>query len=418
MDMIPTREPADSDTLGSLLTAALSPARLALLKAVADQAHTLNLPLYLVGGSVRDLLLGRPSLDFDLVVEGDAIGLAKALSAHYGGQVVAYGRFGTAKWCPPDQSDSLDLVSARTEYYERPTAMPTVESGSIKLDLHRRDFTINTLALRLDGRHYGELYDYWGGLDDLRQGVIRVLHSLSFIDDPTRLLRAVRFEQRFGFRIAARTLQLMEEAQPHLKQVSGERLRHELDLILSEAQAPAMLSRLNALGILTAIHPALPWNDEISAHLPGKLSPETSAAWDLASNPADLSTQVEAAYLVWLAGLNEASALQVSERLRFQNNLAKALLAAIDLLPDLPSLADASPSRVVERMELGAIDHPLRNFPACSHRARTAAPSILCHPLAAYPANPYRQELAGAWPAAISPLPYHSEGLAGRLAGW
>jgi tRNA nucleotidyltransferase (CCA-adding enzyme) len=337
--------------LAEKLEAALPAERLALLKAVADKAYTLHMALYLVGGFVRDLLLGRPSLDFDLVVEGDAIALGKALASQDGGRVVIHSRFGTAKWRPPDQVESLDLISARTEYYEHPTALPTIESGSIKLDLHRRDFTINTLALRLDGRHYGELHNYWGGLDDLQQGVVRVLHSLSFVDDPTRLLRAVRFEQRFGFRIEGRTLQLMEEARPLLRQVSGERLRHELDLILHEEKASAMLSRLDALGILTAIYPSLPWNEEIGEHLPGKLSAETSAEWDLTSHQSGHSAQVKAAYLVWLARLPEASALQVSERLRFQNGLTEALLAAADLLGDLPSLTQSRPSQVVERLE-------------------------------------------------------------------
>jgi len=153
-------------------------------------------------------------------VEGNAINLAKALEKHFGGRMVSHSRFGTAKWQmaeiraelihrlpgngpfdPADLPESLDLISARTEFYEYPTALPTVERSSIKLDLHRRDFTINTLALRLDGRHYGDLYDYWGGLNDLKRGAVRVLHSLSFVDDPTRMLRAVRFEQRFGFQI-------------------------------------------------------------------------------------------------------------------------------------------------------------------------------------------------------------------------
>jgi tRNA nucleotidyltransferase (CCA-adding enzyme) len=128
----------------------------------------------------------------------------------------------------------LDLISARTEFYLHPTALPTVERGSIKLDLHRRDFTINTMALRLDGYHYGELHDYWGGLNDLRNGLVRVLHSLSFVDDPTRMLRAVRFEQRFGFKIEERTLELLKEAITLIARVSGDRVRHELDHIIEE----------------------------------------------------------------------------------------------------------------------------------------------------------------------------------------
>jgi tRNA nucleotidyltransferase (CCA-adding enzyme) len=131
------------------------------------------------------------------------------------------------------------------------------------LDLHRRDFTINTLALRLDGYHYGTLYDYWGGLNDLRQGLVRCLHSLSFVDDPTRMLRAIRFEQRFGFRIEERTLHLLTEALQLISRVSGDRIRHEIDHILDEERAVQMLARLHDLGLLKAIHPDLKWDDWI-----------------------------------------------------------------------------------------------------------------------------------------------------------
>ncbi len=147
--------------LADRLEKVLPPDRLSLLKTVALLAHEQQMPLFIVGGFVRDLLMDRPSLDFDLVVEGDAIALANQVASKLGGRVTSHTRFGTAKWL---LKDSLDFVSARTEFYTHPTALPTVERGSIKLDLHRRDFTINTLALRLDGRHYGELYDYWGGL--------------------------------------------------------------------------------------------------------------------------------------------------------------------------------------------------------------------------------------------------------------
>ena len=277
--------------LAERLEASIPPAHLALLKSVASVAHGLHMPVYVVGGFVRDLLLERPSLDFDIVVEGDAIGLATALVQRYGGRLTSHGRFGTAKWflgeakieyeafetervdadAPVGSSHThistpefLDLISARTEFYTHPTALPTVERGSIKLDLHRRDFTINTLALRLDGHHYGDLYDYWGGLDDLRKGKIRVLHSISFVDDPTRMLRAVRFEQRFGFRIEDRTLQLLCEALPLMNRVSGDRIRHELDHILDEDNAVQMLARLDDLSLLAAIHPDLVWDEWIN----------------------------------------------------------------------------------------------------------------------------------------------------------
>ena len=175
-----------------------------------------------------------------------------------------------------DQSDEvftkslppfLDLISARTEFYTYPSALPTVETGSIKLDLHRRDFTINTLALRLDGYHYGDLHDYWGGLNDLRQGFVRVLHSLSFVDDPTRMLRAVRFEKRFDFKLEERTLELLQEALSLLDRVSGDRIRHELDHILDEEKLVEIFTRLDELDLIFSIHPDLIWDDWLRQRL-------------------------------------------------------------------------------------------------------------------------------------------------------
>jgi tRNA nucleotidyltransferase (CCA-adding enzyme) len=168
---------------------------------------------------------------------------------------------------PSHLPEFIDLISARTEFYSHPTALPTVQRGSIKLDLHRRDFTINTLALRLDGYHYGTLYDFWGGLNDLRQGLVRSLHSLSFVDDPTRMLRAVRFEQRFDFRIEERTLQLLKEAIQLIDRVSGDRIRHELDHIFDEEKTAKMLARLNELQLLSAIHQDLKWDDWIASRI-------------------------------------------------------------------------------------------------------------------------------------------------------
>jgi tRNA nucleotidyltransferase (CCA-adding enzyme) len=343
-----------NQNLAEKLEAALPPKRLELLKTAAAKAQSLHMAVYIVGGFVRDLLLDRPSLDFDLVVEGNAISLGKALVADFGGRVVIHRQFGTAKWLPADQAESLDLITARTEFYERPTALPTVEVGNIKLDLHRRDFTINTLALRLDGRHYGELHNYWGGLNDLRLGIVRVLHSLSFIDDPTRLLRAVRFEQRFGFRIEVRTLQLMEEARPLLKQVSGDRLRHELNLILAEDKAIAMLSRLDTLGILVAIHPEIPWNEDIARHLARKISPEEADEWDLpegSQHMSNVSIRIGIPYLIWLGQLKPDSVRSVARRLKLSANLTDALAAASDLLDNLSSLENLRPSQLVERLE-------------------------------------------------------------------
>ncbi|MCL4560382.1 MAG: CBS domain-containing protein [Chloroflexi bacterium] len=356
---LPTRP-----NLSEKLEAALPAGRLALLKAVAEKAHQQRIAVYIVGGFVRDLLLDLPSLDFDVVVEGDAITLARLLAGQYGGQIVSHTRFGTAKWNlsgvqenlptngheaagfePGDLPASLDLITARTEFYERPTALPVVERSGIKLDLHRRDFTINTMALRLDGRHYGELYDYWGGLNDLRRGLVRVLHSLSFIDDPTRALRAVRFEQRFGFEIESRTLQLMEEARALLKQVSGDRIRHEVDLILAEERASQMLTRLDELGLLSAIQPGLP--AQFTHPVPTLPGPE----WDLGPRSLGIPIQKLLAYLVWLAPLSPEEAKQVCARLKFSRFVCEALVACCRLRIDLPDLAGAAPSVITGRLE-------------------------------------------------------------------
>ncbi len=338
--------------LAARLEAALPAARLELVHAVAEQAVKLNLAVYVVGGFVRDLLLERPSLDFDVVVEGDAIQLGKALARKYGGRVTAHSRFGTAKWFLDGSSfangglpEFLDLISARTEFYEHPTALPTVARGSIKLDLHRRDFTINTLALRLDGRHYGDLHDYWGGLADLERGLVRVLHSLSFVDDPTRMLRAVRFEQRFGFEIEGRTRELMDAAHPLLDRLSGERIRHELDLMLDEPPAAAMLDRLNALGLLKAIHPALPWTEGLRAIIEKGLSTPARSDFDLEPDRRSLG------YMLWLTALPVEEIEALAGRLRFAATLTKTLVHASRVWLNLQDLSGNPPSFWVAALE-------------------------------------------------------------------
>ncbi|GAB4568855.1 MAG: CBS domain-containing protein [Anaerolineae bacterium] len=260
--MPPDQVPTVADRLQSALPEQLYE----LLREAGRVARDLGYSLYAVGGFVRDLLLGIRNLDLDLVIEGDAIRLARELARVRGGRVRSHERFGTAKWILPQeladacQVPALDFVTARTEFYEHPTALPTVEQSSIKQDLHRRDFTINTLAIRLDPEHWGELLDFYGGERDLQEGVIRVLHSLSFIEDPTRILRAVRFEQRLGFRIEPRTEELIGSALEMLGRVTGERIRHELILILREPEPERAIARLAELGALPHIHRALQYD--------------------------------------------------------------------------------------------------------------------------------------------------------------
>jgi len=262
----PTHHPRRED-ISRLLEQALPLPLLNLVREAGQIGAEMGYAVYFVGGLVRDLLLGQPITDVDLVVEGDAIALARALAQRHGGRVRSHARFGTAKWFLPPLKpgeekagggpETLDFVTARTEFYESPSALPEVERGSIKLDLHRRDFTINTLAIALAPDHYGELLDFWGGERDLHNGVIRVLHSLSFVDDPTRMLRAAQLEGRLGFRIEPRTEELIGHALPMLDRVSGDRIRHELEAILGEAQPERALARLDALGVLHRIQPAL-----------------------------------------------------------------------------------------------------------------------------------------------------------------
>jgi tRNA nucleotidyltransferase (CCA-adding enzyme) len=372
--------------LAQKLETILPPAVLALLQVISAQAHARRQAAYIVGGFVRDLILERPSLDFDIVVEGDAIELARSMARRYGGRVVSHSRFGTAKWRigdargeivrqlpaavklkAEDLPEMLDLISARTEFYDYPTALPTVERSSIKLDLHRRDFTMNTLALRLDGRHYGALYDYWGGLTDLRRGQVRVLHSLSFVDDPTRILRAVRFEQRFEFQIETRTLELINEADELLRQVSGQRLRHEIDLMLGESRAPEMLARLAELELLEAIHPALTWTSETAAPLRAVLFDPIDITWDLPGEFGHTPLRRALAYLVWFMHFTPEEIVSITARLAIPANLRQAILSAEKLWDDLPGMLHATPGEVVHRLDsvpLAALYAILQQDPA------------------------------------------------------
>lgn len=360
-------------SLAADLERALPPARLRLLKCVAAEAEARKDALYIVGGFVRDLILGEPSVDYDLVVEGDAIGLAQRLANKYGGRVSSHRRFGTAKWSieadhekllkrlelhareTNDLPRTLDFVTARAEFYPHPTALPSVRSGSIKLDLHRRDFTVNTLAFRLDGSHYGQLLDHWGGGRDLREGKIRVLHSLSFMDDPTRMLRAVRLEQRLGFTIEERTRELLKDALPLLDRVSGDRIRSEIDLIFQEKKLLPIMQRIDDLGLFEAIHPSLPWTDDIAARFERSLTFKPDERWRLKAIP-------EKAYLLyaaWMAGLDPERAAHVAERLSFPGSLREDIVAVSQLIrivtdldrntptSELVSVFDVYPERVL-----------------------------------------------------------------------
>jgi tRNA nucleotidyltransferase (CCA-adding enzyme) len=211
--------------------------------------------LYLVGGVVRDLLLGKPNFDLDLVVEGDAIKLAQQLSQTMHGKITTHPRFNTAKL----QWDrwSTDLTTARSETYAKPGALPSVKPASLASDLFRRDFTINAMAIDLSPSRYGELIDLYRGRDDLEHKSIRILHEQSFTDDATRIWRGLRYEQRLDFQLERNTLKLLKRDIPMLDTISGDRIRYELECIFGEERPEKVLRRAEELGVLPKLHPAL-----------------------------------------------------------------------------------------------------------------------------------------------------------------
>lgn len=233
-----------------------------LLNLAGATGKRLGLPVYAVGGFVRDLLLDVPNQDIDLVVEGNGIALARALAEKLEGRVREHQKFLTSVVIFQDadgREKRIDVATARLEYYEYPAALPTVELSSIKMDLFRRDFSINSLAIRLDCDPFGQLVDFFGGRRDIKDRLIRVLHTLSFVEDPTRCLRAVRFEQRYQFRIGPGTEKLIRNILPlHLlDKLSPARLFNEFRHICDEEEADACLNRLDELGILQALSPQL-----------------------------------------------------------------------------------------------------------------------------------------------------------------
>lgn len=231
---------------------------LTLLQLAGQVGQELGVEVYAVGGFVRDMLLAIPNDDIDLVVEGDGVVFAQNLGSRLGARVRPHLKFRTAVIILPG-GKKIDVATARLEYYEYPAALPIVELSSLKMDLYRRDFSINTLAVHLCPPHFGRLVDFFGGQQDIKDGVIRVLHSLSFVEDPTRIIRAIRFEQRFQFKIGGQTERLIKNAVRLniFQKLSGARIRHELRLLTEDSAPLDALIRMRDLGLLQEIHPLL-----------------------------------------------------------------------------------------------------------------------------------------------------------------
>jgi tRNA nucleotidyltransferase (CCA-adding enzyme) len=241
-----------------------------LIKSISAEADSRDIKLFVVGGFVRDLILGKKNYDLDIVVEGDAIEFGKIIADKLGGSLVVHKKFGTStvvmNWpdwlgpsLHPDNKFKIDIATARQEIYEAPAALPTVKFSSLRQDLYRRDFTINAMAVKINKKDFGLFVDFFDGIKDLERGIIRILHDKSFIDDPTRIFRAVRFEQRFGFKIESHTEYLIKHAvkQEMFRRTENQRIRDELILILKEKDPEKAVFRMRELHELRFIHPEL-----------------------------------------------------------------------------------------------------------------------------------------------------------------
>jgi tRNA nucleotidyltransferase (CCA-adding enzyme) len=322
--------------------------------AVAAASETVE-GVYLVGGTVRDIILGEESFDVDIAVEGDAIALARVIARTLKGRVRAHQKFGTAVVLYGD-GERVDVVTARTEFYDAPGALPSVEHATIREDLFRRDFTMNAMAVSLKGDGFGRLVDPFEGHLDLAQGTIRVLHNLSFIDDPTRIFRAIRYENRYGFRMDEHTARLARGCieMGLVGDLSSARLRDELVALLEEGDVGHSILRLAELGAAGAIHPHLAADE---------------TAVQLIRRARELAERYQLHVPAWRIGLAvlarrmpSAEVYDWLKRLKVRRRDADLIAAAVRVGPALAarlSTEDASPAEVVVAAEAHAPDAPL-----------------------------------------------------------
>lgn len=328
-----TRHPVRTKNMANILKERLPRKLVDRLKSFGHVADMLGYNAYLVGGLVRDVLLHKENFDVDIVIEGDGIEFAHEYAKHYEARVRSHKKFGTAVLIFPD-GFKVDVATARMEYYESPGSPPIVQTSSLRMDLYRRDFTINTLAIKLNKRDYGTLIDYFGGQRDIKEKVIRVLHNLSFVEDPTRVFRAIRFEQRFGFKIGKLTLALIKNAVKidALKEISGHRLFTELKLILSESDPIRAIERMNEFDLLQYISPQIVYNEKLK-----KLLEEIKSviAW---YRLLYLEEEFEPWQVYWYgltSSLEDAEFAKVMDFVGMVDNKSKAMVSQREKLPDL-----------------------------------------------------------------------------------
>ena len=303
---------------------------------------------FLVGGGVRDALLGAEVVDIDIAVEGPGIEFATLLARGLGGEVTTHGDFGTATVTAQDLS--VDVATTRSELYAEPGALPMVESAAIESDLFRRDFTMNAMAVELAADRRGRLVDPFGGERDLASGTLRVLHNLSFLDDPTRLLRAARYEARYGFRLDGRSEALARACVELglLGALSGARVGNELVRLADEPNALTALGRLEELGALEALQPGLEAGEEARASM---------------ERAAQLADELGVESPVWRTRLAVLSrSLGSSERYRWLESLQLAR-RDIDAVADAAALGPALRARVSEPLSAAELSEALRARP-------------------------------------------------------
>ena len=337
--------------VGRSLRRALPPQLLEVLAAAGELAHAAGGRAYLVGGAVRDVLLGRSVEDVDVVVEGNGVELAERLVARFGGRSHPHEAFMTAV-VHLGGDVRLDVATARTEFYRSPAALPEVETSAMRQDLYRRDFTINAMAITLTPGRFGDLLDFFGGQRDLERRQIRVLHSLSFLDDPTRAIRAVRFATRLDFEIAAETRQLIRVALQEgvFSRLSGERLRDELAELVDEGHPVEALAELEHLGVFPAVFPGVVWSVALRRFLH---EVESVLAWSVLE---EVYTGPRCfAFIVALATrAGEGGGRSLAQRLALSGRMASTVAGARGRMEQLLAVLcqkNVSPSDVVAAVE-------------------------------------------------------------------
>ncbi len=324
------------------LLASLTPAQADIYRWIRETALARNREAYLVGGAVRDWLLGETHIDdLDFVVEDDAPAFAQALAATYGGSVTTYPKFGSATWHHLNQA--VDVVMARREHYPRPAALPEVTPCDILTDLHRRDYTVNAIALRLRD---GALLDPLNGQDDLRARQLRVLHARSFVDDPTRILRGARYATRLGFQLTADTESLISSGLPHLRALSGERMKYDLELIFMDRHPDEALILLRRWGVFRALGIPVPEESHIRQRFKDARERLHNGAWALNEPPlagVEIVCAVGWAVLCWNVG--QLSISRWVEWIPFTHTLRDALVALGVLSTMSAAQFDTPPSR-------------------------------------------------------------------------